>query len=210
MMELIRISNRKIKIMLTPSDMEHFELRADTFGEDSAEMHRAFRLLLDEIRKETDFDADDKRISVQYFPSKEGGCEMFISHLSAPASEHESKDVLLPTYPKTLSLQREPTERKFHRECAYSFGALSPLLQACKRLSRLPYITSNSAYVDRNGTYFLFLSFLSSSPFTTPEDLNFMVEYGSIENPSMLKIYLSENGRVICEENAVHQLGELI
>ena len=81
-MELIRINARKLKIMLTPTDMCHFELDAESFGEDSTKMHRAFRLLFDEIKHQIDFDADDNRISVQYFPSREGGCEMFISRLT--------------------------------------------------------------------------------------------------------------------------------
>jgi negative regulator of genetic competence, sporulation and motility len=80
-MELIRISDHKLKIMLTPLDMCHFELNAETFGEDSEKLHGAFRLLLEEIRKQTDFEGDDNHLSVQYFPSREGGCEMFISHL---------------------------------------------------------------------------------------------------------------------------------
>ena len=63
-MELIRISDRKLKIMLTPTDMRHFELNPDTFCEDSAGMHRSFKHLLEEIKKLTDFEAD------VYFPHR--------------------------------------------------------------------------------------------------------------------------------------------
>ena len=80
-MELIRISERKLKIMLTPTDMCHFELNDDSFERDSEKMHRAFRLLLDEVRRQTDFSGDERHLSIQYFPSREGGCEMFISQL---------------------------------------------------------------------------------------------------------------------------------
>ncbi|MBE6590256.1 MAG: adaptor protein MecA [Ruminococcaceae bacterium] len=209
-MELIRISDRKLKIMLTPSDMQQFELNADTFGEDSAEMHRTFRLLLEEIKKRTDFDADDQRFSVQYFPSREGGCEMFISHLSSPMGDTESEAPSAFPVTTSLCLQKGHAERGFHREVAYRFSTLTSLLHTCQRLRGITYIGTNSAYSDERGYYFLFISFLSSSPFTTPEELNFIVEYGSIENTAILKLYLREHGKVICEENAIHQLGTLI
>ena len=48
-MELIRISDSKLKIMLTPVDMRQFELNTDNFYDDGEQMHRSFRLLLDEV-----------------------------------------------------------------------------------------------------------------------------------------------------------------
>ena len=204
-MELIRISDRKLKIMLTPTDMRHFELNPDTFGEDSKGMHRSFRLLLEEVRRQTGFDADDRQISVQYFPSREGGCEMFISRLN------EMCDGECPSPIATQSLQiRKPSIRNaFHREGAYRFSSLSQLLSVCKRLSQIGYIGSNSAYCDASDNYYLLLSILAESPFSTPEELAFITEYGTIENTSLLKIYLKEHGSVICNENAVYQLGIL-
>ena len=52
-MELIRISEGKLKIMLTPTDMRQFELSTDNFYDDSEKMHRSFRLLLDEVRRQS-------------------------------------------------------------------------------------------------------------------------------------------------------------
>lgn len=202
-MELIRISDRKLKIMLTPTDMRHFELNPDTFPEDSAGMHRSFKHLLEEIKKQTDFEADDHQISVQYFPSREGGCEMFISRMPSGGDRSAS--------PQTQSLQLRPKSLRgaFHRECAYRFPDLSSLLAVCHRLSAIGYIGSNSAYVDVSDRYYLLLTILSESPFSTPDELQFITEYGAIENATLLRIYLSEHGRVLCAENAVYQLGAL-
>ena len=208
-MELIRISDRKLKIMLTPSDMEQFELNMDTFGENSAQMRRTFRLLLEEIKKRTDFEADDRRISVQYFPSREGGCEMFISTLSDTNENGEFPDEAFPPPKKRSRALCEGAEGRFYRECAYSFSKLSELLCVCKRLCGISCIGTNSAYIDELGRYYLFLSFLSASPFSTPDELSFITEYGSIEGYQTLRLYLSEHGTVICPENAIHQLGSL-
>lgn len=204
-MELIRISDRKLKIMLTPTDMHHFELNPDTFGEDSAGMHRSFRLLLEEIKKQTGFDADDRQISVQYFPSREGGCEMFISRVPPVCEADRASSPMT----QSLQIRQQGVRGAFHRECAYRFQSLDQILTVCRRLSQIGYIGSNSAYCDNFDRYYLLLSVLAESPFATPNELAFITEYGMIENTSLLKIYLKEHGRVICSENAVYQLGRL-
>ena len=206
-MELIRISDRKMKIMLTPTDMRQFELNADTFGEDSAEMHKSFRLLLDEIKKQTGFEADDNRISVQYFPSREGGCEMFISY--SPLCCDDVGTDAHETHPCKRALQVHPKHKggAFHRECAYRFSTLNHLLSVCRRLCKIGYVGSSSVYRDEKDQYYLLITVLATSPFMTPDEINFIVEYGSIENVTLLKLYLREHGNTICTDNAVHQLG---
>ena len=211
-MELIRISNRKLKIMLTPTDMCHFELNADSFGEDSAQMHRAFRLLLEEIRKQSGFDADDSRISVQYFPSREGGCEMFISNLQNEDAERDTPSLTasLPPTEKT-SMQLRPIKKysgSFRKDCAYRFDALSYLLKTCKRLFEIDYICDSFAYRDEKGVYFLLLSVLTASPFSTPEELDFIVEYGTVENAAHLRLYIREHASLI-SDRAIAQLSAL-
>lgn len=205
-MELIRISDHKLKIMLTPTDMRHFELNAATFGEDQAQMHRAFHLLLEEIRRQTDFDADDNRISVQYFPSREGGCEMFISHLSGTDEEGGEASQ---NCKKAQKSPRKVTAHTFSRECVYRFGDLNALLSVCRRLCTLGYQGESRAVRDDTGSYYLFLGIIAASPFSTPEELSFLTEYGSIESCSIQKTYLCEHGLEIAPDDAVHRLGAL-
>ena len=204
-MELIRISDNKLKIMLTPMDMRQFELCSDNFYDDSEKMHHSFRLLLDEVRRQSGFEADDHRISVQYFPSREGGCEMFISNLST--ERDKSSCALTPAQ----EMQPAPrTHGSFSRSFAYRFEGLEELLSVCRRLLPMDYIISaSSAYRDDSGRYYLFLSTFATSPFTTPEELYFVVEYGSIENASQLRLYLAEHGTVLCLEDAVGTLGTI-
>lgn len=209
-MELIRISNRKLKLMLTPTDMSHFELNADSFGEDTAQMHRTFRLLLEEIRKQTDFEADDRQISVQFFPSREGGCEMFISDLtqSEPNPKAPEKPSLLPEAPRRQRLSGR-SGGGFRRDCVYRFPELDVLLSACKRLLSIGYIGKSGAWRDANGSFYLLLSVRSSSPFSLPEELQFLSEYGSIGNTAMFRLYIREHGTALCTEGAVRRLGAL-
>ena len=203
-MELIRISESKLEIMLTPTDMRQFELSTDNFYDDSEKMHRSFRRLFDEVKRQSGFEADDHRISVQYFPSREGGCEMFISNLSN--DREKTSCALTPTqgmHPATR------TRGSFCRSFAYRFEGLEELLSVCRRLLPMDYITASSAYRDDAGRYYLFLSTFAASPFATPEELYFVVEYGSLENASQLRLYLAEHGTIICAEDAVGTLGAI-
>lgn len=203
-MELIRISDSKLKIMLTPMDMRQFELSTDNFYDDSEKMHHSFRLLLDEVRRQSGFEADDHRISVQYFPSREGGCEMFISNLSQ--KKNTTSCALTPAQ-EIKPVTR--TRGSFCRSFAYRFEGLNELLSVCHRLLPMDYISESSAYRDDGGHYYLFINTFAASPFATPEEFYFIVEYGSLENASQLRLYLAEHGTVICAEDAVGTLGAI-
>ena len=194
-MELIRISDRKVKIMLTPTDMSHFELDAIDLEQNVGGRLEAIRHLLDEIRRQTDFDADEHSLSVQYFPSREGGCEMFISNLKSQES------------PKTAL---QPIRKGgFRREYAYRFATLHDLLHACQRLISIGYGEESAVYRDEHGVYFLFLTVIASSPFSMPPELEFLVEYGNLENAAILRLYIYEHASLVAKPNAARQLAAL-
>ena len=208
-MELIRISSHKIKIMLTPTDMTHFELDADTLGEDVKKTHRAFRLLLSELKEQIGFDADDRHFSVEYFPSRGGGCEMFISNLD-DHNEAGGADHTMKTEERNALQPRTSPHRVncFLREFAYCFSRLEDLLSACKRLQDIGYICESAAYVDTFNRYHLILSTRCKTPFSIPDEIGFLVEHGSLENALTVKIYLREHGIPICPADAITHLAK--
>ncbi len=210
-MELIRISERKLKIMLTPTDMCHFELNQDCFGEDSTKMHRAFRLLLDEVRRRTDFKGDESHLSIQYFPSREGGCEMFISQLNQAEDSTAApiRNSLLPSKNSSAPLPIRGQIGSFRRDCAFRFTELGHLLLACNRLIDISSVQESHAYRDETSDYFLFLTVLSASPFSLPKELDFLVEYGRVENAALLRLYIQEHATLISSPDAISTLGSL-
>ena len=189
-MELIRISSCKLKVMLTAHDVERLHL--DPENDEGEELHRSFRLLLQEIKEESGFDAGGNELSIQYFPSREGGCEMFISHLSETDSD-ALRDA--PQMPREIA--------GFHKEYAFRFPEMEALLAACKRLSTMGYIGESQAYIDEKESCFLFLGILSGHPFEMPEELRFLSEYGRQECVTEAKLYLAEHGTSICSSSAV-------
>lgn len=210
-MELIRISESKLKIMLTPTDMYHFDLKNEDFGDDSQKMRHAFKNLLREVKRQIDFDADDERLSVQYFPSREGGCEMFLTQLpSHIRSEKGKKERQSETERPNERASLAVKECSFHLDKAYRMETLRELLAACQRLVKSPYISQSTVFKDERSRYFLILSIFSPSPFSIPDALCFLSEYGTLQGVREVTLYIREHGSVICEKNAVQTLAALV
>lgn len=204
-MELIKINDQKLKIMLTPSDMTHYHLNAEHPEECGEEARVAFRLFLEEVRKQIDFDFDDRSLSIRYFPSREGGCEMFLCHTPKATAEPQEQKRALPIASRPGKLP----SGGFSRDGAYRFDSLDELLRVCERLLEIRYIGESDAFRDDRGFYYLLLQTLSRTPFTIPEELSFLTEYGKTENAAILRIYFREHGSLICKRNAVELLGTL-
>ena len=82
-MELILINTSKLKIMLTPDDMKRYSLDIDKMNYDNTETRRVFWNILDTAKHETGFDAASDRVCIQVYPSKGGGCEMYVTKLAS-------------------------------------------------------------------------------------------------------------------------------
>ena len=89
-MELILISDSKLKIMLTRDDMQQYALNCDTIDYDNTETRRAFWSILDEAKHRTGFDAAAERVFIQLYPSKEGLQASFIPALRLWFTVHPS------------------------------------------------------------------------------------------------------------------------
>ena len=130
-MELILISDTKLKIMLSADDMRRYELNCDTIEMPDSTARSGFRAILREARRLTGFDAADSRIFVQLYPERGGGCEMFVTKIGRTAAESPRMG-----------------------EHVYRFGALSDLLCACRRIGAAGDAAVSRAYADDAHTRF--------------------------------------------------------
>lgn len=207
-MELIRISDRKLKIMLTAADMTAYAFDPDTLGDSTPQTGHAFRLLLADVRKQIAFDTDNRHLTVQYFPSRGGGCEMFVS--SIPECAEGRKKLSPPRDGGALTVRAgRQSVPVFRRDGAYRFERLDSLLRACRRLYEVGYIGESAAYRDDCGRYYLLLVMVSSSPFSASGAFAFLSEYGEVMNPSQLLVWFREHGNPICSSDAVRTLAAL-
>lgn len=195
-MELIKISQTKLKIMLTADDMKHFELDdskiCDLPGRD------AFRNILREAKNRCGFDASGERVFVQYYPEKNGGCEMFVTKLS-----EEVKDRLpvngAGDLPSGRCFQNNLTERYDSGYIIYSFAEMKYLLMTCNRLKEAKYEGESRAFriIDKC-RYYLVLT----------GESYFAVENNGVRCDSSFYYVIIEHGELICSD-AVKLLGDL-
>ena len=215
-MDLIRIDNNKLKIMLTPVDMQSYALD-DSMDYTKTETRQAFRTIMSEVRSRTGFDAEGDRIYVQLYPSRSGGCEMFVTKLEMLcAADHRA------TEPSSTSSgnARATTQPRTHllpaaeggRSVAFAFTALEDLLRVCRRLYAQAFGGSSAAYHSEDQRYYLLLGEIGGRRQPLLFDkvaLSFLNEYGTQQNPDAVRLYIREHGKPICEDNAVARLAAL-
>lgn len=195
-MELILISDSKLKIMLTRDDMQQYALNCDTIDYDNTETRRAFWNILDEAKHRTGFDAAAERVFIQLYPSKEGGCEMYVTKLGF--DEGRASRALLPGGAGKRGVLRS-------RICAYRFARLDDLLTVCRRLCTLTAPPPSTVWRDDEGDWHLILDETD----TPPAPLGFLCEFGETEDAGRLSIHIAEHGICIRQGDAAEVLGRL-
>ncbi len=195
-MELILINASKLKIMLTDSDMEKYDLKAETVDYDNTATRRAFWSILDDAKTETGFDAASDRLFIQMYPSRDGGCEMFVTKLGAPDVPDKKKW-------RGGKCEEKTRERLF----IYSFECLNFLIRVCNCLRLLGRRGRSCAYAEDSGKCYLLL--WEKSVESPPRTHFFIHEYGQSEHAETTLLYIKEHASPLCEEDAVETLGAL-
>lgn len=192
-MELIIISKSKFKLMLTSSDMASY----------TGNTKEVVREIINDVRKNFDTSCDssrdifygDGRIFVQMYPSKEGGCELFVTRLE----EHHNNVLMQAGEERTLTEYRKYIYRERGSHIVYSFEEMRYLLSCCLGLYRMGYGGSSRAYHDPDKKKF-YLKLDCETPVAGEN-------FGSL-CPSRVYYYINEHCDVICAENAVEKLGK--
>ena len=206
-MELIVISESKLKITLTPPDMVKYALEGQNIDRTDGITRKAFRQIFRDVRAESGFDTEGHPLFIQLYASKGGGCEIFVTKLEEetyPEYGWTCGDTLTDGERRLLEeLNREEDETV---QGTYRFTALSTLLAACRRLTGGGYRGESAVYITAapEGDIW-YLSLEASRAFSGL--FSAVGEYG--EECETSRTYLAEHGRVICHTGAVELLGEL-
>ena len=193
-MEIIQISEGKLKVMLTKADLEEFDLDAQTLDYADSETKELFSALLAHIKETVGFQTDGYRVLVRLFPSRDGGCELFLTRIRDFYSEED----------ETETEQTHPQ--------AFGFERIEDLLTVCRRLRAIGYPHASSAYISDAHRFYLFLENPARSLDEKSAGISpyaFLSEYGKAESAEGLRGFLFEHGRLLCEQDAVERLGVL-
>jgi negative regulator of genetic competence, sporulation and motility len=192
-MELILINENKLKITLSECDMKQYDLDCTTIDYDNTETRRAFWSILDEAKHKTGFDAAHGRVFIQLYPSRAGGCEMYVTKLESRADDGQSHALL-------------PLSR---RNVAYTFDSLDLLIAVCRRLRDSDFSGKSEAHRLDSGKYLLFIDEPEENAYIGLSESSFLEEFGTRENFKSSRILCHEHGICICRESAAEILGAL-
>lgn len=209
-MELIRINDKKLKIMLTSTDMKNYALDVQKLSGGAEETRQAFRHLLHDAGIDGGFEPGNDKIYIQYYPSREGGCEMFITRLDQVAAPMDTVG--------TQSVQKSAKkEIRSGWQLAFRFNSLSSLLLSCRALdmvlSSLAGRVTSSVYRDEReekDQFYLLISVVGHDDHAEPFALSrILSEFGYKLSHQDAKLYLGEHGEPLCLKNAIETLGRL-
>lgn len=220
------ISDSKLKIMLTTDDMREYSLDCSTLDYDNTETRKAFWSILDEAKHRTGFDAASEKVFVQVYPSRSGGCEMYVTKLGIFSEcEYTEGD-----FPEDDVRIREPhsvspkgvndilrsgfseTGRTAYirgRESVYRFTSMEQLLCACRRLKPL-FLGESSVYSDGRSYYLLLKEKNSANSDIARVRSSRMIlpEYAEEVDVDTFIMFFGEHGNCIRKNDAVEVLGK--
>jgi len=199
-MELILINNSKLKIMLTSEDMAKFDLDCNSASYDNTETRRAFWSILDEAKHRTGFDAASDRVLVQLYPSKSGGCEMYITKVGLLCTENDNCD-------NQAFFISPSNESATSKNLAFIFKGIGLMIAACRLVIHSEYIEDSSAWIDENGLCYLFTH--TSKKTNSSYFMGIMSEFGIKSENTDTFTYIKEHGRQFCTHNAIETLAVL-
>ena len=202
-MEWIRISPHKLKIMLSAEDARRYALDCQQAELSDTLTRAAFREILTDMQSETGFDAGDDKIYIQMYPSKAGGCELFVTKMGLSftdsAAGHSSKQP-----PSSSAISPQTVSKK---ALAFRFAKLDPLLSLCRTLAP-DYQGESAVFRGEDRTWWLILiPFGNDSTARRCERL--CREYGQTADAAKTLLLLREHGHPICETDTIAKLGAL-
>lgn len=215
-MEYILINERKLKVMLESEDLDELSLSADQLDYSNPEAKRLFGDILGYAKDEFGFNTEGYRILLQLYPSKVGGCEIFITKLGILSSDGEGNNTTDKTAPSVTPYsekkERSDIKKKEKKQRAYRFSHIDHLLFVCKKLLYDSFDGESQVWRDGRGDWFLILS--GDHPdeifdLLPLNELSFISEYGHSENARAILLYLAEYGNLLYKSGAVEALGNI-
>ena len=186
--------------------MFRYEICAESIDYDNTETRRAFWQILDEAKHRTGFDAASERVFIQVYPSRGGGCEMYVTKLGEASETHEG-DLKKPT------ADANNRHKIRGRTIAFVFNSFRSLAAACKRLKESGYCDESAAYAEQDGERY-FLTLTEHMPTVLSKRMSvgeygFVEEYGKRKLGQLEVAYIKEHCICIEPRDAVGVLAEL-
>ena len=196
-MEILKINDSKIKIMLSAADMQNYKLTSDDVDyNDNTTRQKIFRIL-DYVKKKFGFDHEGDKLLIQFYPSKDGGAELFVTKLG-----------LLSVGEKRTIARSERVTMLNARRAIYGFASFGDLLLAAKAMNRIGDIKHSELFLFENGTYYLEIMERGEGRGEFIREYASLLEFAS-PVPRERHPYITEHSECLTEGNAIEVLSSL-
>ena len=188
-MEFLLIGDSKLKVILNEEEVRAHKL--DTLSEGGGHSsRRSFWKILEKAKSEVQFDTSGDKVLIQFYPLKNGGCEVFVTKLG----------ILSDTSAKIVAKSDKVTMLS-KRKNYYAFKNFSDLVCACNAVMRVSdgNAPESTAYTYAEG---FFLSVDEYGKGGESSEFPSLSEFGKWLTTDMA-LFISEHGTKLACENAV-------
>lgn len=196
-MDVLKISESKIKIMLSKSDIKKYKLDTDNVDYNDIKTRNKVWEILDCVKKEHGFNHEGDKLLIQFYPSKDGGAELFVTRLENLSHKNER------SISRSSNVTLLDTQRKM-----YSFKCFEDLIKASKIIKDSKSIKESELFYDSDEGYYLEITERGASRYGSICDFAILLEFSSAV-PKELFPYITEHYSRLTKGNAVEQLSKL-
>lgn len=182
-MRIERLSDNKIKVTLTETDLMGMNIKAEQLRPDSYELHTFLFNIMEAVKEETDFNPYNGQVVVEATPSKEG-ISIVISKISV-----QSGKISQSQFKKVKSITPRMRASETHIFC---FAGIDEVCGAITELDDATLL--DSALYKYSNRYYYVLSDAKKHI----KCLGVLVEY-SAHKENLKETFLKEHGTLIAE-----------
>ena len=196
--EFLPVGDSKLKIVMNEAELKSYKLDSASAPDmDDAATRRSFWQVLELARVEVGFEPSDDKVLIQFYPTKGGGSEIFVTKLG-----------LLPDRSAKTVSRSEKITLLSHRRSYYAFDDLSAIVGASRAIHRMAGNSSpkSDAYIDVSGSFYLVIDEYGKGGEHTEYPM--IVEFGK-NLTAELSAYISEHCTLIVSENAVEAMAKM-
>jgi negative regulator of genetic competence, sporulation and motility len=193
-MDILKISDTKLKIMLDRNDMAMYDLCGADIDYNNSATRKKFWHILDDVKSRCGFETEGEKLLVQYYPSKDGGCELFVTKLCGVSQSS-----------KRSLAKAENVTLLDGKQRIFLFRSLEDLIKASSLIRPGDNIRSSDAYLGESGEYYLTVSERGDLSRQGTGGLSLLLEFSRRVDLSRMA-YISEHCRKLTSGDALARL----
>ena len=194
---------------MSENDMREFGLDENEFYLSISNARAILSKILMKSNMHTGFEnlTPEEKILIQLYPETHGGCELYITKISICDDAYDAEEIFMSQGDEKYLLPRSSKNTTDYKKTplTYSFTKFDYVIAACKELKNKNFCGESSLCHLYDEKYLLFIMQEKDAD----EQMNFLSEFGQLENTENAHLRTLEGGTNIFQRNAVEKISML-